>query len=133
MIAGMVEHLRLYQEIDIALDPFPYNGTTTTCEALWRGVPVVTLVGDRHVARVGLSLLWQIGLTQLAAADRAAYVRIAGDLARETDKLNRLRLELRERMRRSTLMDAPRFAKSFEAALRAIWRAWCAEQAQPGC
>jgi len=133
MIAGMVEHLRLYQEIDIALDPFPYNGTTTTCEALWMGVPVVTLVGDRHVARVGLSLLWQIGLTQLAAADRAAYVGIAGDLARDTDKLNRLRLELRERMRRSPLMDAPRFAKSFEAAIRTIWRTWCAEQARPGC
>jgi predicted O-linked N-acetylglucosamine transferase (SPINDLY family) len=71
--------------------------------------------------------------TELAAADRAAYVRIAGDLARDTDKLNRLRLELRERMRTSTLMDAPRFAKSFEAALRTIWRAWCAEQGRPGC
>src|SRR5260370_6991786 len=116
MIAGMVEHLRLYQEIDIALDPFPYNGTTTTCEALWMGVPVVTLVGDRHVARVGLSLLWQIGLTQLAAADRAAYVRIAADLARETDKLNPLPLDLRDPLPRTTLMPAPRFPKHFAAA-----------------
>lgn len=132
MIAGMVEHLRLYHEVDIALDPFPYNGTTTTCEALWMGVPVVTLVGDRHVARVGLSLLWQIGLTALAAADRAAYIRIARDLAGNVEALNRLRLGMRERMQRSTLMDAPRFARTFEAALRTMWRTWCAEQGQAG-
>src|SRR5215470_809448 len=116
LIPGIIEHMRLYDEVDVALDPFPYNGTTTTCEALWMGVPVVTLVGDRHVARVGLSLLWQLGLTELAASDRAAYIRIARDLVRDTDKLNSLRLGLRGRMQASTLMDAPRFARSFEAA-----------------
>jgi predicted O-linked N-acetylglucosamine transferase (SPINDLY family) len=126
LIPGMIEHLRLYDEIDIALDPFPYNGTTTTCESLWMGVPVVTLVGDRHAARVGSSLLGQIGLTELAAPDRGAYIRIGTGLARDTQRLNALRLGLRDRMRASALMDAPRFSKSFEAALRAMWRAWCA-------
>ena len=91
------------------------------------GVPVVTLVGDRHAARVGLSLLWQIGLTELAVPDRAAYLRSAADLARDIDRLNGLRLGLRDRMRGSPLMNAPRFAKSFEAALRSMWRARCAQ------
>jgi predicted O-linked N-acetylglucosamine transferase (SPINDLY family) len=133
MIPGMIEHLRLYDEVDIALDPFPYNGTTTTCEALWMGVPVVTLVGDRHAARVGLSLLWQIGLTELAALDPAAYIRIAADLACDAERLNKLRLGLRDRMRDSPLMDEPRFARSFEGALRMMWRAWCAAKVGPGC
>jgi protein O-GlcNAc transferase len=132
MIPGMADHMGLYGEIDIALDPFPYNGTTTTCEALWMGVPVVSLVGDRHVARVGLSLLSQVALAHLAASDSAAYVRVASDLARDIEKLNTLRLGLRDRMRQSTLMDAPRFARTFEAELRTLWRAWCARRTQGG-
>ena len=82
-------HLALYHRVDIALDPFPYNGTTTTCEALWMGVPVVTLRGDRHAGRVGASLLTQIGLTDLIANSVEEYVEIAAALARNPARLER--------------------------------------------
>ena len=126
MIPGVAQHLRLYRDVDIGLDPFPYNGTTTTCEAFWMGVPVVTLVGDRHAARVGLSLLSRIGLAHLASPDMDSYVATAAALARDITALNELRLGLRERMRKSPLMDAPRFARDIETAYRTMWRAWCA-------
>jgi len=127
LIPGIRKHLRLYGEVDIGLDPFPYNGTTTTCEALYMGVPVVSLVGDRHAARVGLSLLSQVGLPHLVASDRAEYVRIAASFASDAAALGALRLGLRQRLEASTLMDAPRFARVFEAALRDMWRQCCAE------
>ncbi len=82
-------HLALYDRVDIALDPFPYNGTTTTCEALWMGVPVVTLRGDRHAGRVGASLLTQIGLTDLIADSVEEYVEIAVALAGDPARLSR--------------------------------------------
>ncbi len=113
------EHLALYGRVDIALDPFPYNGTTTTCEALWMGVPVVTLAGDRHAARVGASLLAQVGLGELVADSVAGYVAIAADLARDSARRSRLRATLRGRMAASPLCDGPGFAGRFEAALRA--------------
>ncbi|HUK09764.1 MAG TPA: tetratricopeptide repeat protein [Stellaceae bacterium] len=128
MIPNQIEHLGTYSEVDIGLDPFPYNGTTTTSEAMWMGVPVVTLIGDHHASRVGLSLVTQAGLAHLAATDRAGYVRIAADLARDLGALNALRLPLRERLRASPHGDAPRFARNFEAALREIWRRWCASE-----
>jgi protein O-GlcNAc transferase len=124
-IAETRDHLAAYGEVDIALDPFPYNGTTTTCEALWMGVPVVTLVGDRHSARVGLDLLTRVGLERLAAPDIDSYVRVAADLARDSGALATLRTGLRERVARSPLCDAARFAHEFETALRAAWRQWC--------
>ncbi len=120
LIPGVGEHLRLYREVDIGLDPFPYNGTTTTCEALWMGVPVVTLAGDRHAARVGLSLLSRVGLDRLAANDEESYIATAVELARDAAALSELRLGLRERMKRSPMMDAPRFARDVEAAYRAM-------------
>ncbi|MCC6206835.1 MAG: tetratricopeptide repeat protein, partial [Gammaproteobacteria bacterium] len=85
------EYWRLLAEIDIALDPFPYTGTTTTCETLWMGIPVVTLAGETSVARSGLALLKSVGLEALVARDAADYVRIATGLARDTDRLDRLR------------------------------------------
>ena len=118
-------HLAHYGEIDIALDPFPYNGTTTTCEALWMGVPVITLQGDRHCGRVGASLLAAVGLDNLIARDVGEYVDIAVRLAGDRSQLEQLRGSLRATMAGSPLCDGPSFAREVEAAYRAMWRTWC--------
>lgn len=120
-------HLRLYSRIDLALDPFPYNGTTTTCEAMWMGVPVLTLLGDRHAARVGASLLTQVGLQRFIARTRDEYVARAVALAMAPGELGEIRRGLRARMSGSPLCDAPAFARDIEAAYRTVWRAWCAK------
>jgi protein O-GlcNAc transferase len=120
------EHFEAYSALDIALDTFPYNGTTTTCEALWMGVPVITRVGGVHAARVGLSLLSAIGLRDLAADADDEFVDAAKRLAADAPRLRSLRESLRLRMSASPLCDAPRFARRFEAALRQVWRDWCA-------
>jgi predicted O-linked N-acetylglucosamine transferase (SPINDLY family) len=119
------DYLRLYERIDLALDPFPYNGMTTTCEALWMGVPVVTLPGILPVSRTGLSLLTTVGLPELAATSENDYVRLATGLAGDLPRLATLRASLRARMQLSPLMDAARFAGYLEAAFRAMWRRWC--------
>jgi len=113
--------LAAYNSIDIALDSFPYTGTTTTCDALWMGVPVVTLAGDRHVARVSASLLTMIGRPDLVAGDADEYIRIAVALGRDPARLGRDRQVLRAQMRRSILCDEAAFARRFEAGLRDIW------------
>lgn len=115
-------HLDLYGKIDVALDPFPYNGTTTTCEALWMGVPVVTLGGTRHSGRVGASLLTRLGLQELIASSGEDYVRIAADLATDRERLGQLRQNLRSRMKASPLCDGPAFTRDLEAAFRSMWR-----------
>ena len=120
-IADTAGHLGAYARIDIGLDPTPYNGTTTTCEALWMGVPVVTLVGDRHAGRVGASLLARVGLDDLIAQDRGAYVDVAAALAADAARLGDLRAGLRARLAASPLCDAITFARSFEATCRSLW------------
>jgi predicted O-linked N-acetylglucosamine transferase (SPINDLY family) len=112
------EFLRHYQRIDIGLDPFPCNGMTTTCDALWMGAPVLTLPGQMPVSRAGLSILSSVGLGDLAASSEEDYVRRAVELAGDLPRLADLRATLRERMLASPLMDAPRFARNVEAAYR---------------
>ena len=118
-------YLELYHRIDIALDPFPYNGHTTTLEALWMGVPVVTLAGESPVSRGALSILRNLGLPELVATTGNDYLRIATELAHDLPRLSHLRATLRSRMESSVLMDAPHFARQIEAAYRAMWREWC--------
>ena len=120
------DHLALYHRIDVALDTFPYHGTTTTCEALWMGVPVVTLAGSCHVSRVGVSLLTTAGLPELVATTTEEYLQIAASLAHDRPRLTHLRATLRPQLQQSPLMDAPRFARTIEAAYRQMWRQWCA-------
>jgi len=118
------EHLAQYAEVDIALDPFPYNGTTTTCEALWMGVPVVTLAGRTHAARVGVSLLNNVGLPELIADSPERYVALAVELAGDAERLARLRADLRPRMARAPLTNAALFTRTLEEAYRTMWRRW---------
>jgi predicted O-linked N-acetylglucosamine transferase (SPINDLY family) len=124
-IMPMKNYFELYHQIDVALDPFPYGGGTTTCDALWMGVPVVSLAGKTAVGRGGLSILSNIGLPELVADSEERYVRIASGLAHDPSRLGNLRSTLRQRMERSPLMDAPRFARNVETAYRQMWRSWC--------
>ncbi len=122
----MPEYLKIYHSIDVALDTFPYGGGTTSCDALWMGVPVVSLVGQRAVSRAGLSILSNVGLPELVASSGEEYVQIAANLANDPARLSDLRSTLRQRMERSPLMDAPAFARNIEAAYRRMWQSWCA-------
>jgi predicted O-linked N-acetylglucosamine transferase (SPINDLY family)/predicted SAM-dependent methyltransferase len=117
-------HLGRYRDVDIALDTYPYNGTTTTCEALWMGVPVITLAGPTHVTRVGASILRRLELDELVASTPDAYVERAAALARDVAGMRKLRKELRARMQASPLMDGTRFAGAVESAYRTAWNAW---------
>ena len=109
-------HLSLYNMIDICLDPFPYNGATTTCEALWMGVPVITLLGDRHVGRVGASILTNVGLTDFIAHDINDYISLAIDMSFNTKYLKEIRETLRVRMQKAPLCDGISFASDVEIA-----------------
>ena len=115
-------HLAAYDQVDIALDTFPYNGTTTTCEALWMGVPVITARGDRHAARVGASLLTRVGLESFIAEPVDEYVETAVTLASEPDRLETIRLGMRDRMQNSPLCDPAGFARDMEEAFRSLWQ-----------
>jgi protein O-GlcNAc transferase len=112
------EYLRIYDRIDICLDPLIYNGITTTCDALWMGVPVITRTGATAPGRAGLSILSNLDLPELIADDDAQFVNIAKELAGDFALRSQLRASLRDRMCQSPLMDAPRFARNVEAAYK---------------
>lgn len=116
-----VTHLATYHQVDIALDSYPYNGATTTCEALWMGVPVVTLVGQVHAARMGLSILTAAGFPGWIASTPAEYVTICERLARDLEGLATLRAGLRERLQASPLMDGSTFTRQLEEIYRKLW------------
>jgi predicted O-linked N-acetylglucosamine transferase (SPINDLY family) len=121
-------HLTAYNDIDIALDTFPYNGTTTTCEALWMGVPVVTLAGDRHASRVSASLLTAVGFEAGIAHSPEEYVTTARLLAENPKMLTTARQTLRQTIYRSPLCDNRAHARTMTEIFRTVWRLWC-EQA----
>ena len=120
-----LDYFALRNSVDIVLDTFPCTGGTTSCDSLWMGVPVITLVGDTAYSRGGASLLHAIGLDELVAQSADEYVAIAARLAGDAGRLAELRAGLRERMRSSPLMDAERFTRNLETAYRTMWRSWC--------
>jgi protein O-GlcNAc transferase len=123
--SGHRAHLAAYAEIDIALDPFPYSGGLSTCEALWMGVPTITLPGRSFASRHTLSHQENAGLNGWAAASTNDYLRLAVQRASNLDALAALRAGLRAKVAASPLCDAPRFGRSLGAALRHTWRTWC--------
>jgi len=123
--SGRLDYLSRYREIDICLDTFPYNGHTTSLDALWMGVPTVTLTGHTVVGRAGVSQALNVDLPELIATTQEEFVAIASGLARQLEHLSELRRTLRERLRESPLMDGPRFARNLEAAYRDVWRRFC--------
>jgi len=125
---SIYSHLELFGKVDISLDTFPYNGTTTTCESLWMGVPVVAKEGNSHVSRVSVSLLGTVGLSGLVAGSDEDYVGLAAFLAGDWKNLEILRNNLRDRVRKSKLLDTAGFTQNLEGAYREMWQRWCAKQ-----
>ena len=128
---GFIPHTKLkdyfknYQNVDIALDTFPFSGGTTTCDALWMGLPVISVAGQTSLSRGGLSILSNIGLPELAAESTEDYIRLAIELASDLPRLKNLRETLRQKMRSSPLMDELGFVSDLETAYRSIWKKWC--------
>ncbi|MDH3321204.1 MAG: hypothetical protein OEO84_16155, partial [Betaproteobacteria bacterium] len=120
------EYLRQFDAVDIALDTMPYGGGTTTFDALWMGVPVLTLAGGRSAGRSAASILGALGLEEWIAGSEQEYVRLALAHAADPERLANLRATLRARLRGSPLMDEAGFARDMEALLRGLWREWCA-------
>jgi protein O-GlcNAc transferase len=121
-------HLRLYGRIDVAFDPFPWGGHTTACEALWMGVPTVTLLGERYAGRMVASVLGTVGLADLVAATPQDYRRIAATLAADVGRRVALRTGLRGQLLASPLCDGKAFTRGLEATYRQLWQRWCQRQ-----
>ncbi len=122
------KYLAAYHRVDIALDPFPFTGGTTSAEGLWMGVPVLTLAGESFLSRQGIGLLMNAGLPEWIAADADDYVARAVSHAGDLQRLAALRNGLRQQVLASPIFDAPRFVRHFEAALRGMWAQWCDQQ-----
>lgn len=123
-----LDHLDTYNRIDIALDSYPYNGTTTTCESLWMGVPVITLCGDVHCSRVGYSLLSNCDMDFFVAHDPQEYVNKAIALAGNVEAIQNIRRTMRQRLAASPLCNAAEFAHNLELLYRSMWHRWCESQ-----
>ena len=116
--------LKEYGDIDVVLDPFPFSGGMTSCEALWMGVPVLTLLGGKPAGRQTAGFLRTVGLPEWITISLAQFVARAQEIASEYGELESIRFELRERMTVSTLCDGEKFTKNLEAVYREMWRAW---------
>ena len=127
--APLVDFLRLFHGIDVALDPFPYGGGTTSLHTIWMGVPIVTLEGESELARASAGILRAVGCGELVAQSNAGYHDIAVALATDLQRTATLRRELRTRMQRSPLVDAAALTKNLEQAYRIMWRKYCSERA----
>ncbi len=121
------DFLERINQVDVALDPFPFNGHTTTCDCLYQGVPVVTLAGSSYASRFGGSALVTLGLKEFIADSREGYVALARRVVADRERLSSLRAELRGRMLASPLVDAIGFTRNLEAAYRTMWIDWCAK------
>lgn len=117
----VIDHFSSYRQVDIALDTFPYNGTTTTCEALWMGVPVITLQGITHAARVGATLMRAVGHPELIAENEEEYIRKAVELSQNRKLLDFYKQNIRKQLQHSSLMNAPQFARDFGSTLKKVW------------
>jgi predicted O-linked N-acetylglucosamine transferase (SPINDLY family) len=124
MLEGTAQFINVYQDVDIALDTFPYNGTTTTCEALWMGVPVVVLRGDRFVSRVGASLLTYTGLKDLITESPQQYIELAVELARDPEQVGELRRQLRRHLPNTPVFNPATFVKGLEAKYIEVFDKW---------
>jgi predicted O-linked N-acetylglucosamine transferase (SPINDLY family) len=122
---SLQDYFRWFDSVDIALDTTPYSGGTTTCDALWMGVPVVTAPGPRPSSRSAASILMTVGLAEWVASSAEEYVGRAVDFAGKHEVLAELRASLRSRMRASPLMDEDRFTRDLESLYRQMWRTWC--------
>ncbi len=122
---GFKEHLEIYHRVDIGLDPFPFNGGTTSFESLWMGIPVVTLAGNSFVSRMGVRQACNVNLSHLIAQTPDEYVAIATRLAGDLDQLKQIRAGLRTGVLHSPLMDGPRLARALGKAYRDMWQSWC--------
>jgi protein O-GlcNAc transferase len=122
----LAEYLDLVGHVDLALDPFPFNGHTTTCDALWQGVGVVTLAGKTYASRFGSTALVALGLNDLIANTQQEYIDSAVRLAKDRQRLQYLRMNLRDMMRNSAILDGPGFTRNLENVYREMWARWCA-------
>jgi predicted O-linked N-acetylglucosamine transferase (SPINDLY family) len=125
------EHLKIFHQIDIALDPFPHGGGVSTAEALWMGVPVVARLGRTVPGRVSASMLGMLDLQDWVAQSDDDYLRIALEAGRDLPRVARLREQLRERLQNSPWADG-RYTRAVEQAYRQMWRAWCARASEKG-
>ena len=124
------EYLLRFGQIDVALDTWPFNGITTTCDGLWMGVPCVSMTGQTSVSRAGKSILHAAGMEELATETPDAFVATAAALAGNRDRLREVRRSMRQRLVASPLMDHRGFARKLESAYRQMWRAWCGQSTE---
>ncbi|ETR71925.1 MAG: hypothetical protein OMM_02113 [Candidatus Magnetoglobus multicellularis str. Araruama] len=126
------QYLQLHHQIDIMLDTQPWTGHTTSCHALWMGVPILTLEGSRHASRIGQRLMQALDLQEWVAKDHQDYVQKAMQLSQDRHALDKLRQSMRERILKSGISDKKQYVYSLEKVYRQLWTAWCEQKSRTG-